>query len=223
MKGTDATPKFGSIAEKYDFLNHLLSLGQDYYWRRMMFRALAPEEGDLILDLATGTGDSAGAVVRKGVRVVGIDISPEMLRLAKKKIPGGLYSVVAGSVYELPVKSGTFSGGTCAFGIRNMHETASALKEIHRVMKKGGRMVFLEFSMPEGIFRGPYSFYLRKVLPCIAGLFSDRNAYIYLGDSIEGFHGPDEFAKLILGAGFSRCEMKRLSMGCVWIHKAYKE
>jgi demethylmenaquinone methyltransferase / 2-methoxy-6-polyprenyl-1,4-benzoquinol methylase len=223
LKNTNAIPEFGIIAGRYDFLNHLLSLGQDYYWRRTMVRELAPVEGDLILDLATGTGDSAGAVVRRGVRVVGIDISLDMLRLANKKIRGDLYSVVSGSAYELPVKSGTFSGGTCAFGIRNMGKTAEALKEIYRVVKKGGHMVFLEFSMPEGIIRRPYGLYLRRVLPFVAGLFSNREAYVYLGDSIERFHRPDEFAKLILNAGFSRCEIKRLSMGCVLIHKAYKD
>jgi demethylmenaquinone methyltransferase / 2-methoxy-6-polyprenyl-1,4-benzoquinol methylase len=214
---------FNIIARKYDFLNHLLSLGQDYYWRRVMMRELAPVPDDLVLDLATGTGDSARAVVGKGIRAVGIDISLEMLQLARKKMPGDLYSVLLGSAYALPVRSGTFSGATCAFGIRNMSGTADALREIYRVMKKGGRMVFLEFSMPVGTIRRPYNFYLRKVLPFIAGLFSDREAYVYLGDSIEGFHGPDEFAKLILNAGFSRCEMRRLSMGCVFIHKAYKD
>jgi demethylmenaquinone methyltransferase / 2-methoxy-6-polyprenyl-1,4-benzoquinol methylase len=223
VKDNAGTPEFGIIAERYDFLNHLLSLGQDYYWRRVMVRELAPAEGDLILDLATGTGDSARAVVGKGARVVGIDISFDMLRLATKKIQGDLYSVVSGSAYALPVRSRTFSGGTCAFGVRNMRETADALKEIFRVMKKGSRMVFLEFSMPGGIIRRPYGFYLRRVLPFVAGFFSNRDAYVYLGASIEGFHRPGEFAKLILDAGFNRCEMKRLSMGCVLIHKAYKD
>jgi demethylmenaquinone methyltransferase / 2-methoxy-6-polyprenyl-1,4-benzoquinol methylase len=215
--------RFDNIAGRYDFLNHLLSFGQDYYWRRVMAGELAPEEDDLVLDLATGTGDSSVAVVRKGVRVIGIDISPDMLRPARKKVPGDLYSPLLGSVYALPVGPETFSGAVCAFGIRNMHETGEALGEIYRVMKKGGRVVFLEFSMPEGVIRRPYGFYLRRVLPFIAGLFSNRDAYVYLGDSIQRFHRPDEFAKLIIGAGFSRCDMKRLSMGCVYIHKAYKD
>lgn len=222
MKDNAGKMNFNVIAQRYDFLNHLLSLGQDYCWRRVMMRELAPAEDDLILDLATGTGDSARDVVSKGIRVVGIDISLDMLGLARKKISGDLYSAILGSAYALPVRSETFSGATCAFGIRNMSETTDALREICRVMKKGGRMVFLEFSMPVGMIRRPYNFYLRRVLPFIAGLFSNRDAYIYLGDSIERFHGPDEFAKLILDAGFSRCEMKRLSMGCVFIHKAYK-
>jgi demethylmenaquinone methyltransferase / 2-methoxy-6-polyprenyl-1,4-benzoquinol methylase len=223
LKEKAAPPEFGEIAGKYDFLNHLLSFGQDYYWRYLMVRELAPAEGDMVLDLASGTGDSARPVVQKGVRVVGIDISLDMLRLAQKKISGDFYFPVTASAYALPVKLETFSGGTCAFGVRNMQETSIALKEIYRVIKKGGRMVFLEFSMPGGLLRGPYSFYLKKILPFMAGLVSNREAYVYLGDSIEGFHRPDEFAKLILDAGFSRIEMKRLSMGCVYIHKAYKD
>lgn len=217
------TLKFDNIADRYDFLNHLLSLGLDYYWRGAMVRALAPDPGELILDLASGTGDSARAIAKIGVDVVGIDISFNMLTLAKQKLRGMQYSVVQGSAYSLPVRAETFDGATCAFGIRNMHETMDALKEICRATKKGGRMVFLEFSMPQGIIRRPYRFYLRKVMPFMAGCFSQREAYDYLGDSIEKFYGPAEFERLILDAGFSRCEKRPLSMGCVYIHKAYKD
>jgi demethylmenaquinone methyltransferase/2-methoxy-6-polyprenyl-1,4-benzoquinol methylase len=215
--------KFDNIADRYDFLNHLLSLGQDYYWRRAMVRALAPEPSEVIMDLASGTGDSARAIAAKGANVLGIDISFNMLALAKQKLSGMQYSVVQGSAYSLPVGAETFDGVTCAFGIRNMHETGDALMEICRGIKKGGRIVFLEFSMPEGIIRRPYHFYLRKLLPAVAGLFSSREAYDYLGDSIEKFYSPDAFEQLILDAGFSRCEKISLSMGCVYIHKAYKD
>jgi demethylmenaquinone methyltransferase / 2-methoxy-6-polyprenyl-1,4-benzoquinol methylase len=143
--------------------------------------------------------------------------------MSMHKLRGLQYDAVQGSAYSLPVRSGTFEGATCAFGIRNMHETKDALKEIFRVMKNGGRMVFLEFSMPQGMIRSPYRFYLRKMLPGIASLFSSREAYDYLGDSIEKFYSPDGFSGLILDAGFSRVEVSALSMGCVYIHKAYKE
>jgi demethylmenaquinone methyltransferase / 2-methoxy-6-polyprenyl-1,4-benzoquinol methylase len=223
MRKADGTLKFSKIADRYDFLNHLLSFGLDFCWRRAMIKALSPKAGDVIMDLATGTGDSARPVVRKGILVIGIDISNEMLLGAKRKIPDSTYNVILGSAYDIPVKSGTFSGATCAFGIRNMHQTLNALKEIFRVMKKGGRVVFLEFSLPAGLIRRPYIFYLRKILPALAGLFSIREAYDYLGESIEKFHSPDEFSRLAKDAGFSRCEVKRLSMGCVYIYKAYKD
>ena len=215
--------KFDNIAGSYDSLNHLLSFGQDYLWRHAMAGELCPVEGDILLDLATGTGDSAKAIGRSGSMVVGLDVSIEMLMLARKKISGRRYHVLSGSAYAIPFRAETFTAVTCAFGIRNMPETAMALGEICRVMKKGGRLVILEFSMPGGFVRRPYYFYLRKMLPFIAGFFSNRGAYDYLGESIEKFYGPDEFARIILEAGFSRCEKRRLSLGCVYIHKAYKE
>ncbi len=215
--------KFDTIVERYDFLNHLLSAGQDFYWRRVMINKLNARKGQRILDLATGTGDSARAIVEKGVAVIGVDISFNMIRRAKEKIPGTGYSVFAGSAYTIPFKDETFDGATCAFGIRNMHQTPAALKEICRVLKRGGKMVFLEFSMPGGLIRGPYRFYLNKVLPLVAGMFSERSAYDYLADSIEKFYTPDNFAGAILKAGFSRCEMIPLSLGCVYIHIAYKD
>jgi demethylmenaquinone methyltransferase / 2-methoxy-6-polyprenyl-1,4-benzoquinol methylase len=221
-RGYQGALKFDDIAQRYDFLNHLLSAGQDYYWRRAMVRALAPSPGELILDLASGTGDSARGIAKKGVDVVGIDISFNMLSLAKQKLRRMQYRVVQGSGYSMPFRTETFDGAVCAFGIRNMHETADAIREIFRVMKKGGRMVFLEFSMPRGIIRRPYLFYLRKVLPAAASLFSSREEYDYLGDSIEKFYSPETFAQLLMDAGFSRCEKTGLSLGCVYIHKAYK-
>ncbi|HMK59702.1 MAG TPA: ubiquinone/menaquinone biosynthesis methyltransferase [Dissulfurispiraceae bacterium] len=215
--------KFDNISGRYDFLNHLLSLGQDYYWRAVMVRELGPSVGDRILDLATGTGDSAKAIVERGIDVIGVDISFNMLLEAKQKITGGHYQICSGSGYALPFKAETFSGATCAFGIRNMHETIKALMEIHRVMKKGSKMAFLEFSMPRGMIKRPYSFYLSKILPFVAGLFSKREAYDYLADSIRKFYAAEEFAQLIVAAGFSRCEKKALSLGCVYIHIAYKD
>jgi demethylmenaquinone methyltransferase/2-methoxy-6-polyprenyl-1,4-benzoquinol methylase len=215
--------KFDNIAERYDFLNHLLSLGQDFYWRAVMHKELNAKKGDLILDLATGTGDSAASIVSKGVSVVGVDISLNMLLKAKQKITDGAYNICSGSGYALPFRSDTFNGATCAFGIRNMRETPRALKEIHRVLKRGGKMVFLEFSMPRGIIRMPYSIYLGKILPLVAGIFSRKDAYDYLADSIEKFYTPEDFAALIVDSGFSRCEKRSLSMGCVFIHAAYKD
>jgi len=215
--------KFDNIVGRYDFLNHLLSAGQDFYWRWVMIRELGVCKGDIILDLATGTGDSAKAVVGKGAAVMGLDISFNMILRAKQKIPNGKYAVIAGSAYHIPFRPESFNGATCAFGIRNMHETSDALKEIYRVLKKGARMVFLEFSMPRGVIRGPYRFYLNRILPLVAGVFSERGAYDYLADSIEKFYAPEEFAKMILAAGFSRCDRKPLSLGCVYIHTAYKD
>jgi demethylmenaquinone methyltransferase/2-methoxy-6-polyprenyl-1,4-benzoquinol methylase len=213
---------FDGIDKRYDFLNHLLSFCVDYHWREVMARELLPLGGAMVLDLAAGTGDSAATLLRKGVTVVGVDVSLNMLARGRAKINRSDYHPVLASGYSLPFKEGSFDGATCAFGIRNMPETALALRELCRVLKKGGKVVFLEFSMPRGFFRTLYRFYLRKVIPTVAGLFSDRAAYEYLGTSIEAFHGPEEFCRLIEQAGFESCEKYPLSLGVVHIHRASK-
>ncbi len=213
---------FDDIDRRYDFLNHLFSLCLDYRWRKVMVRELLPLEGTKVLDLATGTGDSARDLVEKGFEVAGLDMSGNMLLRAKKKIPRDTYMPVLGSGYDLPFRANVFHGITCAFGIRNMHETHRALQEILRVLRKGGKAVFLEFSMPRGILRFPYRWYLKYAIPAIARFLSKKEAYEYLGQSIEGFYGPEEFCRCILDAGFSSCEKFPLSGGLVYIHKAYK-
>jgi len=213
---------FNAIDRKYDFLNHLFSLCLDYHWRKVMVEELLPLGGKTVLDLATGTGDSARELVRRGFFVVGLDPSVNMVARARDKIRENNYVPLLGSGYMLPFRDGVFDGVTCAFGIRNMHETGAALREILRVLKTGGKAVFLEFSMPAGLIRTPYKLYLRCVIPAVASLVSRREAYEYLGASIQGFHLPGEFCRLILDAGFHSCELKPLSLGLVHIHKGLK-
>jgi len=212
---------FDEIDARYDFLNHLLSLYMDVHWRRVMVRELLPLKGPLVLDLATGTGDSASGLLKEGLRVVGLDISFNMLLRAKDKIRSPYYNIITGSGYTLPFKDRTFDGLTCAFGIRNMHRTPEALKETYRVLRKGGKAVFLEFAMPRGFIKGPYMFYLKKILPNMAALFSNKDAYVYLGDSIEAFHRPDEFRRLMTEAGFVSSESRPLCIGNVYVHKGW--
>ncbi len=187
-----------------------------------MVKKLSPSKDMLVLDLATGTGDSASGMLDKDVRVIGLDLSLNMLARAKQKIQNSFYQLSAGTVYSLPFRDGIFDGLTCAFGIRNMHETAKALDEIFRVMKKGGKIVILEFSMPRSFIRIPYNFYLKKVMPAVAALFSERDAYLYLAESIEAFHSPDELCRLIETAGFVSCKKTALCFGNVYIHEAVK-
>lgn len=213
---------FDGIDEQYDFLNRLFSACLDIWWRRVMVRKLSPTKDMLVLDLATGTGDSASGLLERGARVIGFDLSLNMLARAKRKIQNPLYQLAAGTVYSLPFKTETFDGMTCAFGIRNMHETSKALDEIFRVMKKGGKIVILEFSMPRSFIRIPYNFYLKRIIPAVAALFSERDAYLYLADSIEAFHSPDELCRLIETAGFAACEKTPLCFGNVYIHEAVK-
>lgn len=214
---------FDNIAGKYDFLNHLLSLGQDFYWRNAMVKALYPlKKNSLICDLATGTGDSAKVIIKKGFHVIGVDLSLKMLKKSKEKLSHLTFIPLCGSGYELPFKEETFDAITCAFGIRNMHSIDSALKEISRVLKKGGKAIFLEFSSPSNFFRPIYTFYMRYILPNIAGMFSKKDAYEYLWESINNFPAPDKFADLLIRSGFNGVEQTALSFGTVYIHKAFK-
>lgn len=213
---------FDNIAERYDFLNHLLSFFQDFYWRHVMNSELLPAADVIVLDLATGTGDSAKGAIKRGFRVVGVDLSYKMLYKTKKKVLSKNFTAVAASGYQLPYKDESFGAVTCAFGIRNMHETVSALKEINRVIKRGGKAIFLEFTMPEAPFKYVYRLYLKYFMPAIASLFSKKDAYDYLWQSIENFPNPDVFSELLKEAGFSAAKKKALSFGCVYVITAYK-
>lgn len=213
---------FDNIAKHYDILNHLLSLGQDFYWRSVMTRELAAKPGERILDLAAGTGDSSRGFLKHGAVVTGLDLSSNMLAIAQTKLAGMAFTAVQGSAYEMPFRDNSFDGATCAFGIRNMPDTARALGELFRVIRPGGRLVILEFSMPTGWFRSPYRLYLKTVIPAISCFLSDRSAYEYLGDSIEKFYTPSVFHDLLLAAGFGVVRQIPLSFGTVYAHYAEK-
>ena len=214
---------FDNIANKYDFLNHLLSLGLDFCWRKELLNALYPLDiKSIICDLATGTGDSAKVIIKKGFKVVGVDLSLKMIKISKKKLSKKSFFPLCGSGYQLPFKDETFDAVTCAFGIRNMHSIDKALIEIFRILKKGGKAVILEFSLPSGAFKIFYSFYMKYILPNIAALFSEKEAYEYLWNSICNFPSTDEFSDLLIKTGFLGIEQKSMSFGTVYIHKAYK-
>lgn len=212
---------FDKIVRKYDFLNRVLSLGQDILWRKKMANEFINKDKHLLLDLAAGTGDSANELLKKKIKVIGVDISFEMLKFATKKIQNNFIPVCA-SAYQLPFKNKAFDAVTCAFGIRNMHETEIALKEIHRVIKDEGKIIILEFSLPSGFFRKPYLFYLKKIVPFIASLFSVRSAYEYLASSIEGFYKPADFMNLLKNCGFKNIRNHSLSFGTVYLYVGEK-
>lgn len=219
---------FDKIVARYDFLNRLLSLCQDIFWRKKMAEKVVNKDTRVVLDLATGTADSAIALMKKGVNVFGIDISFEMLNAGKRKISKWMsknqhknitssFFPVSGSAYFLPFKDESFDAVSCVFGIRNMHKTEKALKEIYRVLKPEAKLIIVEFSLPEGFLKKPYLFYLKKIVPAIASLFSVRSAYEYLGNSIEGFYSPAQFVEILKKCGFKNIEAKPLSFGCVYI------
>jgi demethylmenaquinone methyltransferase/2-methoxy-6-polyprenyl-1,4-benzoquinol methylase len=218
---------FDSIAYRYDFLNHLLSFGLDFYWRWFAIHKLNLKGGEKIIDIACGTGDfSIMASKRKPSMIFGVDVSLNMLKIfrqkALKKEIKKIYLVCA-SAENLPFKSEMFDVCLVAFGVRNFSDLEAGLKEIHRVLKNGGKIVVLEFSMPKQPFKLFYLFYFRRILPFIGKLFSKHeNAYTYLPESVLRFPEGEDFAKILNNCGFKRVELHRLTFGIVTLYIGVK-
>ena len=189
---------FDSIAPVYDRLNHLLSFGIDRSWRRRLVRAVssfcALRGGEVkVLDMACGTGDVSIALKRRGLDVVGADISENMLALARKKAPGIDFRY--GDASELPFADGSFDAVTIAFGIRNFDKRAQCIRELHRVLKDGGMLAIAEFSIPRNrLWRGIYTLYFKNILPAVGRLVSKQAcAYSYLPESSFDLPAPEKF------------------------------
>jgi demethylmenaquinone methyltransferase/2-methoxy-6-polyprenyl-1,4-benzoquinol methylase len=213
---------FDKIAPKYDLLNRLLSLRQDVAWRRQLVLALCPQENDLILDVACGTGDVALTICQTKdphIKVIGVDFAPQMLINAKKKIDAvnksKEISLMAADALLLPFKKSVFDAATIAFGIRNIVDKDMVLKSFYNSIKKGGRLLVLELGTPsKGFLRWMYLRYFRKILPIIGAIFSkDKGAYRYLPDSVLKFPSEREFAGMMSSAGFHDVKWKSLTFG----------
>ena len=195
---------FSSIASRYVLTNHVLSLGIDILWRRRVATLVREVNPRLILDVATGSGDLARTVLMAvpDARVIGVDFCAPMLAEARKR---GLSDLVVTDGLALPFPDHTIDALTIGYGLRNMADWGAAIREFARVLRPGGRLVVLDFSLPgRAVLREPYRFYLHRVLPCLAGLLTgNREAYAYLGDSIERFPSGVNMIKLIENNGFS--------------------
>lgn len=211
---------FGGIAERYDLANHLLSGGLDFLWRRRAARIIRKWLPSSILDLATGSGDLALtlAAACPEARVVGADFCQPMLEIAQRK---GLQRLVVADGLQLPFEESSFDVVTIAFGLRNMASWPTALAEMRRVLRPGGHVLILDFSVPHVPLRWIYRPYLHHVLPRVAALLTGKKAaYDYLGASIEQFpHGP-AMCMLLEDAGFVDPEHEPLSGGIVSLYTA---
>jgi demethylmenaquinone methyltransferase/2-methoxy-6-polyprenyl-1,4-benzoquinol methylase len=228
-KGADVRRMFDAISPRYDFLNHLLSAGVDRRWRRAAVRRAGIQPGMRVLDICCGTGDLALAFSKAGARVVGSDFVESMVRRARTKgapsqgLPGPDF-MVADSL-QLPFAVDTFDRVSVGFGIRNVEDLDAGLREMARVLKRGGRAVILEFTTPPARWmRGAFGFYFHRVLPRIgntlAGVRTD--AYSYLPGSVEAFPDAPSLAERMARAGFERVEYSYLSMGIAAIHVGHK-
>ncbi len=226
---------FDAIAERYDFLNHLLSAGLDKRWRRQAIDVLHLTGRETVLDLCTGTADLALAAMSAqphARRVVGVDFSAAMLRIGNKKIravsPSGrppAIELIRGDAMRIPLGDGTTDAATIGFGIRNVEQPASACREIARVLRPGGTLVILEFSLPRSsALRNFYLWYFRKILPLIGRVVSKHpSAYTYLPASVEAFPSPEEFAQQLRDAGFGTVRAMPLTFGIVYMFVAVKD
>ncbi len=198
---------FSGIADRYVLANHVLSLGIDVHWRRKLAGLVKALEPRLVLDVATGSGDLAQAV-RRGVgencTVTGTDFCEPMLREARRRDGNDAVTWMVADGMRLPFADGAFDALTIGFGLRNMESWAGALREMGRVLRPGGALVILDFSLPRAKWmRGVYRSYLHHVLPLLAGaLTGRREAYEYLGESIERFPSGEAMGELLAGNGF---------------------
>ena len=218
----DVSKMFDDVANRYDFLNDLLSLGRTKAWRRAVTSIIAPKPGMKILDIAAGTGSSSRPLVDKGAVVTALDFSQGMIEQGRKQNKN--INFVQGDALKLPFEDNSFEVTTISFGLRNTSNTEIALKEALRVTKDGGRIVVAEFSHPVNpIFKKIYLNYLMKALPVIVKKISKNpDAYIYLAESIRAWPDQAELASIMRDSGFKSVAWQDLTFGIVAVHIGYK-
>lgn len=222
--------KFSSISGDYDFLNSLLSFNIDRYWRWVTTRMLRGYPEGTVLDLCAGTLPLSLELTRQAPlrQVLAVDFCEDMLLAGLKTMPDDRRRArimpVCGDGEKIPVGSNSCWGITVAFGVRNLANTQDGLNEMYRVLKKGGKLLILEFSRPQNPVMKPlYNFYLNKVLPKLAGLVSgDKEAYEYLASSIAKFYEPSELLAMMAEAGFAKPWRRPLTFGIVTIYVGEK-
>lgn len=214
---------FDRIAPRYDFLNRLLSMGQDIVWRTQMVKAASLQKNTRVLDVACGTCDVGLEInfqLKGQTKVFGLDFSFEMLKLGKKKlIKKNIKNlqILNADALDLPFKNNIFDAVFIAFGIRNIMDRQRAVNVFFDVLKKGGCLAVLELTTPEkGILRSLYLLYFQKILPVIGSFFSkDNSAYTYLPESVLKFPTPVKFSETLKQGGFENIRFKQMTFGIV--------
>jgi demethylmenaquinone methyltransferase / 2-methoxy-6-polyprenyl-1,4-benzoquinol methylase len=220
-KKSQVSRMFNKIAPYYDFLNRFLSLGIDTIWRKKAISKIKNGNPKLILDIATGTADVAIEMVKRlnPDKIIGLDISSEMLGVGQKKIDkrgmSGIIQLVLGDSENLSYSDNYFDAVTVAFGVRNFESLEVGLKEMNRVLKPGGQVMILEFSKPKLFpFKQIFNGYFKYVLPIIGRFTSkDPKAYKYLYESVQAFPDGNKFAKILEMSGFNSIQCTQLSLG----------
>lgn len=221
---------FNDISGRYDFLNHLLSLGIDYSWRRKFVSRLSHHSPQQVLDVATGTGDLAILISSLGSvkQVVGIDIASNMLTIAKNKVLQNKFkekiAFKDGDAEAIPFPDGSFDAVTVAFGVRNFEDLEKGLAEMRRALRDGGVMMILEFSHPQAIpWKQLYAFYAKYIIPLIGRLVSrNKQAYTYLPESVSAFPSGEDFTNILSKLGLKNVTRRPLTFGIATIYTGEK-
>ena len=217
---------FATIADRYDFITVVLSYGRDRRWKRRMIDLAAPSPEMRGADLATGTGDLAFALAARGVSVVGLDITPRMIELARGKIDARRAALrfLVGDMTALPFTSGSFDLVTTGYGLRNVSDLQRAIDEILRVLKPGGQALSLDFNRPSNpVVRAVYLVYLSMVGGMLGWiLHRDPDTYRYIPASIRNYPGAEAVARLMETRGFARVRCYRVLGGLMAIHHGFK-
>lgn len=216
---------FDNISRRYDFLNHFLSAGIDFYWRKKSLQLTGISKDAKLLDVACGTGDFAIAAKKRSVNnIIGADLSMNMLRLFNQKRDWSKGKIVQSVAEEIPFKDNSFTNITVAFGVRNFYDILEGFKSFFRVLELNGKVTILEFRLPSNsLIRRFYSFYFNTVLPKIGKVISkDKEAYTYLPESVNEFDEKINIPELLTSAGFSNIENHSLTFGIVQVVIAEK-
>lgn len=219
----EVSAMFDSVAERYDLLNDVLSMGQDRRWRTVVAKAVGAGPGEQVLDLAAGTGTSSRAFTGTGARCVACDFSIGMLEVGARRRPSRV-RFVAGDALALPFADQSFDATTISFGLRNFADPDAALGELLRVTRPGGKLVICEFShLPQRRLDWLYQRYLAAALPFVASRISrNPGAYTYLAESIANWPGQAELARRIGAAGWTAVKWRNLTYGVVAVHAAQR-
>jgi len=216
---------FDNIAGRYDFLNHFLSFGLDFYWRKKALKLTGLDSHSILLDVACGTGDVAIQAKRMGVqRIYGADFSHNMLKLFDKKskwVDGKLVQMVA---EKIPFKNDSVTNITVAFGVRNFYDIQEGFNSFYRILKPDGKATVIEFRMPSNkIIKSIYKFYFKNILPVLGGIISgDKAAYTYLPDSVQEFDAKVDLEKLLTNSGFKEIKKYNFTFETVQVLIAQK-
>ena len=228
-KKEQVTQMFDKVSSNYDFLNRLLTFGIDINWRKKVVQLVVDQKAKKVLDIATGTGDLAIMLAKTNIeKVIGLDLSPGMLEVGKKKVAdlnlNDKIDMVLGDSEKLPFEDDTFDAITVGFGVRNFENLEQGLNEIYRVLKPKGSFVVLETSQPSKFpIKQGFTFYSKYIIPNVGKIFSkDKNAYNYLPESAAAFPYGDAFNNILLKTGFNTSKVYPQTFGIATIYQAIK-